>query len=320
MYVVEDGKLQHRTLDVGRPTEFEDVVVALVEGTSPLPIILNGFPRTLREGARFTYHALREMSSSVAAPFRSPNPMLDVRSIEPNNFAHLLLEVFPLYLFARRSLQSEVTCVFRNVQGRFRELIDFFEVDAAFTTRRLEGEIVKVSGTRALSAYDLLSTFDSPIITFLPDTFDHYSFDAPRRIEKMYIARRGTRSLLNHGEVERLLAARGYETIYMEDHSIPDQLGLAAQAKHVVAIHGAGMASLIMNRKLSSVIEFLPRQVFHSLYPVTLSGRVDRYIMLMPEYDERNQYRGWSTLWAYKNEPFAVDLASLERALDEAGS
>lgn len=66
--------------------------------------------------------------------------------------------------------------------------------------------------------------------------------------KRIFIARLGTGSLLNQTEVERLVAARGYRTVFMEDHPVAEQLGLASRARTVVAVHGAGRAGLVMNR------------------------------------------------------------------------
>jgi capsular polysaccharide biosynthesis protein len=65
--------------------------------------------------------------------------------------------------------------------------------------------------------------------------------DLPRRI---FLSRRGTRSLLNEGEVEALLSARGFTKIYAEDLTLDEQFALWREATDVVAIHGAGMAPM----------------------------------------------------------------------------
>lgn len=319
LHYAENGQRRHRTLTVGRPTSFEDVVVAVVDGASPLPKDADGWPRTLRDGARVAYHKLRAARSHLAAPLRAAVPMYDVRAVEPNNVAHLLLGILPLGLHAADVLGGEMTCVFRDVRGPHRELLDVLGVKATFTSRRLAGRMVRVRGTRGLSAHDLLDVFDVPNITFVPTIYDRFAFPSwgPDRI---FIARRGQRSLLNQAEVERILGSRGYETVFMEDHPVVDQLGLASHARHVVAVHGAGMASLVMNRGLESVIELLPPNVYHDLYPICLSDRVKRYVLLMPEFDERIQHCDWPEILSHKSAPFAADLQALERALDEAGT
>lgn len=319
LHYAENGQRRQRRLTVGRATRFEDVVVAVVEGASAPPRDADGWPATLRDGARLAYRRLRAARSRLAGPLRSAVPMFDVRAVEPNNMAHLLIEVVPLGLHAQDVLGGEVTCVFHDVHGPHRELLDVLGVKATFTPRRLEGRMVRVRGTRGLSAHDLLDMPDMPNLTLLPDVYDRFAFRASRPRDKIFIARRGARSLLNQGEVERLLAARGYEAVFMEDHPVAEQLGIAASARHVVAIHGAGMASLVMNRGLDSVVELLPPHVYHDLFPMCLADRVKGYALLIPEFDERIQLCDWSEIQSHKATPFAADLDALERALDEVG-
>lgn len=265
-------------------------------------------------------HGLRTAHSRWSPPVRTGRPMFDVRSFEPNNVAHLLLEILPLCLFVREVLGEEAQYVFGKVHGPFRDLIDLFRLDALVTHRQVAGDMVRVRGTRGLAAYDLLGLFDCPAITFFPHVYDSWSFSPPHRSEKLFLARRGPRALVNQAEVEAFLARRGFETVYMEDYPVSEQLGLASQARHVVGVHGAAMASLVLNPALDSVVELLPPHVYHQFYPVCLDARVRRYALLLPEFDETVVHSGWPTLQAYKNEPFQVDMPSLERALSEAGA
>ena len=103
----------------------------------------------------------------------------------------------------------------------------------------------------------------------------------------------------------------------MEDFSIPDQISIGAHARHVVAIHGAAMAFLALNRGIDSLIELSPPHVYHSLYPLTLGSRVRKYFLVIQEFDERVIYSGWEAILYFKNRPFKVNLGLLERALTE---
>lgn len=312
----EDGHRRERAIRVGSSTNFEDVVVGLVHGVSRLPREDGSGIASAKDFARFCFRKSREIYSNTGQAFRSNQALYDVRSFEPNNIAHLLLDILPLSLHAQSVLNGEMMTVFRDVRGPFRELLDILEVKSTFTSRRLEGQLVRVRGTRGLSAHDLLGVFDLPSITLIPEIYSKLSFTSPYAAEKVFIARRGARSLLNHAEVQRVLESYGYQTIYMEDYSVRDQLGIAAHAKHVVAIHGAGMAGLIMNRGLDSIVEFLPPNVYHDFFPVCFSRRVKQYVQLMPDFDERIQHCDWPVISALKAEPFSVNISDLERALD----
>jgi capsular polysaccharide biosynthesis protein len=77
---------------------------------------------------------------------------------------------------------------------------------------------------------------------------------------RIYISRRrtGTRTIDNEDELEILLATLGFETHYMETYPLATQAQLLADAKIVVAPHGAGLANLLFARKGASVVEIVP--------------------------------------------------------------
>lgn len=304
------------TLTVSRPTRFEDVIVGVTEGSSSPRPSSAAWRWTPKGAARFAYHKARALRSQWQPPLRHDLPMFDVRAVEPNNIAHLLLLILPLSLHLQKVLDGQVTTVFRDVRHPWREVLDVLGINATFTARRLEGPMARIRGTRGLAAYDLLDVFDVPAVSVVPDPYRNPALVRSGNPGRIFIARRDARSLLNQPEVERILTGRGYETIFMEDHPIIDQFSLAASARHVVAVHGAGMAGLVMNPGLDSVIELLPPNVYHDFYPLCLAGRVKEYSLLMPGFDERIQHGDWSTILAHKNAPFAVDLVALEGALD----
>jgi hypothetical protein len=67
------------------------------------------------------------------------------------------------------------------------------------------------------------------------------SFDLPANV---FLPRRGTRSLTNEAEIYSLLSAQGFEKVYSEDLTVPQQFALLRQADRIVAVHGAGLAPL----------------------------------------------------------------------------
>ena len=83
--------------------------------------------------------------------------------------------------------------------------------------------------------------------------------------------------------LERLLTAHGYTTVYMEDFSFTDQISIAMNAKHVVAIHGAGMAFFALSRGIDSIIELSPPYIYTAFFPTMLGSRVRKYIVIIPE-------------------------------------
>ena len=248
---------------------------------------------------------------------RFAKPVFDTRTVSANNFAHLLLDIIPLCLYARRCIGPDVSFAFDNLDLRARELLSAFAIYPTITRKRIVGPIVHMRGIRGLAVFNLRDTFECPALTFFPDTYRQYDFKATVQYDKVFFARRGVRALENHRDVERLLSARGYTTVYMEDFSIPDQISIGAHARHVVAIHGAAMGFLALNRGIESLIELSPPHVYHSLFPVTLGPHVRNYILIMQEFDEHIMHYGWDAIVRFKNRPFEANLGLLEHALTE---
>lgn len=315
LFYSQGGERLCRDVAVRRPTFYEQVVISVVDEVVDHPRDEAFRPASFRGTARAALRGMRLALGRWSPPLRCPHPILDLRAIEPNNVAHLLLDIVPLVLFVRSVLGPEVRCVLRDARGPYRDLLELFEIAPISTSRRVAGEIVHVRGTRGLAVYDVQGTFDCPGIVFLPNVYETWSPANSWKVDKVFLARRGPRALLNQGEVERCLSGAGYETLYMEDFSVAQQLAIASQARHVVAVHGAAVATLVVNRAIESVVELLPPHVYHQLFPMCLGARVRRYALLLPEFDEAVAHSGWSAVHQYKSAPFRVDLPSLECAL-----
>ncbi len=92
-------------------------------------------------------------------------------------------------------------------------------------------------------------------------------FTAPLRVpnsgfgERLYISREkaGRRRVINEAELWQQLEPRGFTKILLEDLSWKEQINAFAQAKVIVAPHGAGLANLVFCRPGAQVVEFFNR-------------------------------------------------------------
>jgi capsular polysaccharide biosynthesis protein len=102
---------------------------------------------------------------------------------------------------------------------------------------------------------DFILSYRSWFLSFLAE--------GARQASRVYIPRRDTahaRRVVNHKEVERLLVEFGFETVYFEELSPPEQLALAARTQAVVAPHGSGLTHTLFMPQNSRVIELFPYQ------------------------------------------------------------
>jgi len=81
------------------------------------------------------------------------------------------------------------------------------------------------------------------------------------------------RNIQNYEQM--VMALKGYETINLENLSIPDQVKTFAEATHIVAPHGAGLTNLLWCKPKTKVVELTHKAFFgKKVYPV-LSHHLD---------------------------------------------
>jgi hypothetical protein len=317
LHTFEHGRYK-RTVQMNmRATYFDDVVVSSVFERLPsfrYPVVTYS---SARDFARNAVAAGKQARASVSVAHVYAEPVLDLRAFVPNNMAHLLLDIIPYTLLARDVVGPGLRVLTQPVRGPFLELLGIFGISPIWQDRRVTGRMIKMSGTRGLAVYDLLSTFDCNGVHFAPRVYANADFPSGFGFERIFLARRAPRSLENQAEIETVTNRYGYKTVFMEDYSVRDQLAIAAQARHVVAVHGAAISLLMVNRGLESVVEILPPNVYHQLFPTCLGRRVRRYDQIVPEHDPRVAHCGWEAIQYFKNRNFSVDAALLDRLLLE---
>lgn len=317
VHYFETGQYKKLIVENIRSTYFDKLVVSSVRES--LPATQDPFApfSSARNVGRNFLYAFRRTVFSAAGPVTLSTPVLDFRQMEPNNLAHLLLDIVPYYYLARDAVGSEVKAVFRSVREPFRSWLNLFNVSFICENRRINGQAVKIRGTRGLSVHEISTAFDCNGIQFVPNAYSTMNFSGDVQYDKIFLARRAPRNLQNQAEVDEIIAGFGYEKIFMEDYSLRDQMSLAAQAKHVVALHGAAMSLLLLNSKMDSVVEIFPPHVYHQMYPACLGQRVGRYEQIIPDFDCRVAHSGWDAILYYKNRPFSIDTHLLQALLAE---
>ena len=85
---------------------------------------------------------------------------------------------------------------------------------------------------------------------------------------KLYIDRRRSpaRKLVNEDDVASALAQRGFEAVVLEHLSFAAQAALFAEAKTLVAPHGAGLTNMLFSPPGATVIELMPMRTLNWCY------------------------------------------------------
>lgn len=259
----------------------------------------------------------KRIISRSAIPIQA-GPFFDTRFIEPNNISHMLMDIIPLCLHVQ-SAGGDVKFIFRPLQPRFRELLSYFGIEPLCTYRPIIGQQYMFRLSRQLAQYDFDHEIDIPFYNFTGEVYSPF-IECRNNRKKIFLSRRGARSLRNESEVNSFLEDRGYHIFYPEEHSISEQISIMQSAEDVVAIHGAAMAFLALNDRIRTLVELLPPNVYHDHFPLALGHKVESYFQLVPSFDDNVQFAGWPAILKCKQQPFSVDIGQLRLALESAGN
>lgn len=331
-------------MDWARP-ECEQILMA----AKPVP----GGKMRIRRGDLAELQVQRPRRARLRQRLLRPKPqqidsdmVLDARHNSPQNWAHFLDDYIPLYfhLLARLGLGSpQITLILPEATpGYIRAGVAIFGMPALYCDADFQGPCLipeyqpspedgapegpwlrmpakLVVPARAIWAQDAaLQRQLDPILAGMGA-----AQPLPRRV---FLARRKTRAISNPGDLAPILQAHGFVTLYPEDLSAGDQIRLFHEAEVLLAIHGAGLAPLLLRRPdsaLQSLIEILPCghmndnfRVIAEQVGVAWTGIRGR---LKPGYVTPAQDMTRRFMQEFSLDNFDVDPASLARALELAG-
>lgn len=85
--------------------------------------------------------------------------------------------------------------------------------------------------------------------------------------DKIYISRRNSsRSPSNENQLERALEEIGFQIIFLEQHSLFEQIEIISSARILVGVHGAGLTNMIWMKEESIVIDIVDAQYWTECY------------------------------------------------------
>ena len=235
--------------------------------------------------------------------------ILDSRYETDGNIAHMMTGVVP-QLLAAKKICDKITVVLRsNATNMAKNIYNLLGASVLCTDKDIDGKLILAS-KNSMYSYDGWYTN-----LFGELDFEGWNHQTPERI---FISRKGARSLINESEVEQFLQAYGFRKYYFEDIPISEQWSVATNAKIIVGVHGAAMSHLVLNRYQVKVIE-----LFHPGYVVDIyrnivgavggnwcavSGQITQDVIA--ELDFKQQARKFAAT------PTRIDINSLQMALE----
>jgi capsular polysaccharide biosynthesis protein len=255
----------------------------------------------------------RWVAKTFGAPIAIEDSCLyDTRFDTDKNIAHILTNVAPAVLLSQRHYPDITVILRRNASQMAIQAYALLGFKVLCTEQEVCGSLIQIP--RAVDGryegwYREL---------FEKIEFQGYAKDSPSRI---FISRRGQRTLLNESEVSQVLDFYGFHRVYFEDVSLSEQWSMARNAEVIVGIHGAALSSLVFNRRQVKLMElFHPGYVVDMYRHITnamggawcgVTGQMSKDLIWKLDYLQ--QARSFALL------PFKVDLESLRRGLDCLG-
>jgi hypothetical protein len=214
----------------------------------------------------------RPNASSAAnqvAPISIDGAFYDARMHGGANIAHCIINGLAITLACRRALSvlgrsgPDHVVVPANTASFVIETFRLFGITPVPTDGLVMGDQVETN----LDAAACIQLGPDVLPKTFQSTLDAGTMAYPRRL---FLARRGSRSIRNDREVESILVGEGFQTIYPERLAVVEQFRHIWNADLIVGIHGAAFAP-IMFRSLKSEGEPLGvLELFGPGYIVTL--------------------------------------------------
>lgn len=173
---------------------------------------------------------------------------LDMRFDSPDNWAHNIFYQTPISLEIQRVIEQELTIVLpENLNRNIYDLYNLLGIKFIATDKDIEGSIISIEKSKVEISTLARRQWVEGKIEDLHNKL-RIGAQAGSYPEKVFINRRDTRKLIG-ASVSDILKERGYQEVFLEDHSASEQIGILNAADDLVGIHGAGLAPILYSQK-----------------------------------------------------------------------
>lgn len=203
----------------------------------------------------------KRIYKNLAKPIQVDDSCIyDSRYDTDGNIAHIITNVAPAVLIAKNIYPSVRVVLRANASSLAKNAYKLLGIPVLCTDKNVYGKLI-LAPDGANGTYEgLYSTLFSNL------AFEGFNTQTPERV---FISRKGKRRLMNEHEIEQTLQEYGFEKFYFEDIPLSEQWSIARNAKVVVGLHGAALASLVFNNSAVKVVE-----LFHPGYVVNMYRRI----------------------------------------------
>jgi capsular polysaccharide biosynthesis protein len=188
------------------------------------------------------------------------------------NYCHFLFEGLPRLRILEQCGVSHDVPVYANAKQVFqRELLPLFGVPKERLIDASEYPLLQAKRLWVPTYSGRQGKFSGEAIAYLRAVIlKKLEADAPLRIgsRRLYISRRDatSRRILNEAEIEERLRALGFECLCLSDLPVLDQLRAFAEARVVVAAHGAALTNIVFSSAETAMVEIFSEDFYFECY------------------------------------------------------
>jgi hypothetical protein len=210
-------------------------------------------PKTIRRKARSAFSRVKNYKTQLFLPEAAEDGdvldysgkfIFDARFDVFTNISHILGNIAEPVFLAQNLLSEhlqkdiKIHIILSSRVPKYSMPMDVYRLlgnPVIFTDDDVYGELVTCSKQRVYSTAPHFLNFEFP--GYKEKTY-----------ERVFVARRGNRRLINNDEVTEFLEKRGFKTLYFEDLSLEEEWSIARNAKEAVVVAGAASGNFVLNR------------------------------------------------------------------------
>ncbi len=218
-------------------------------------------------------------------------PVTVLTSSTQGYYYHWMLDNLPRLKMVEKDLRKRPLYVAQNIPFQ-RETLSAFGIDPT--------RIIEASGQRLIRAPELVvpcfqimsgQQFPDWAVQFLREKLLPLG-DAKRQSgRRLFISRRyaAHRRVRNEEEVAQRLASCGFETVLLEDWTLPEQIAAFRDAEVIVGPHGGGFTNLLFCNPGAFAVELFPRVTVDLYHRLAVACGVDYAFVSDRKGDEETQ-------------------------------
>ena len=201
--------------------------------------------------------ALSIAKNGIGRAIRNNRPYIHLFNVWATGYYHWLLEVAPKFYLFESEIRKSVVLIPRDTPKFITEFLQLFE----FAETRIVDTCLYMSDVMVVTNPKAGEHDRKFVVPFRDWVKKALNIGNTKPFRKVYVSRRlaARRKVINDLQVSEILAAKGFETHYLETLSFSDQVQLFSECKVLVTIHGAGIANSLFMPAGGRVLELFPQ-------------------------------------------------------------